>query len=95
MNIWDILCSSRKYQYLSHLPPPPTKDNGNSEGMGEGGEGVSRRRQFPRGWEVASRVFFLGAPSKVDEQVISNLTVNRCFKAKIIVLNDDLLFSVS
>ena len=47
------------------------------------------------GWEVASRVFFLGAPSKVDEQVISYLTVNRCFKAEIIVLNDDLLFSVS
>ena len=44
---------------------------------------------------MASRVFFLGAPSKVDEQVISYLTVNRCFKAKIIVLNGDLLFSVS
>ena len=44
---------------------------------------------------MASRVFFLGAPSKIDKQVISYLTVNRCFKAKIIVLIDDLLFSVS
>ena len=37
---------------------------------------------------------FPGAPSKIDVQAISYLTVNRCFKAKIIVFIDDLLFAV-
>ena len=43
---------------------------------------------------MASQVFFLGAPSKIDEQAISYFTVNPCFKAKIIVFIDDLLFAV-
>ena len=52
MNIWDILCSSRKYQYLSPPPPPPHegqrkfRGNGGGEGRGcpEGGNfrGVGR-----------------------------------------------------
>ena len=37
---------------------------------------------------------FSGTPSKTDEQAISYFTVNRCFKAKIIVFNDDRLFAV-
>ena len=36
-----------------------------------------------------------GVPSKIDLQAIIYFTVNRCFKAKIIVVIDDLLFSVS
>ena len=44
-----------------------------------------KRRQFPRGLVVVSRFFFPGTPSKIDEQAISCYTVNRCFKAKIIV----------
>ena len=43
---------------------------------------------------MASRVFFPGAPSKINEQAISYFTVNRYFKAKIIVFIDDLLFVV-
>ena len=60
-------------------PPPPhpfTEGNGTSEGRG------SKRRQFPRGWGVASPVFFPGVPSKIDEQAITYFTVFRCFKAK-------------
>ena len=89
--LWKLrLCSSRKYLYPLSLPPPPpfTEDNGNSEGRG------SKRRQFPRGWGMASRVFFPGVPSKFDEQAISYFTVFRCFKAKIIVFFNDLLFAV-
>ena len=37
---------------------------------------------------------FPGTPSKIDEQAISNFTFDRCFKAKIIVFIDDLLFAV-
>ena len=42
---------------------------------------------------MASRVFFPGAPSKINEQAISYFTVNRYFKAKIVFI-DDLLFVV-
>ena len=31
---------------------------------------------------MASLVFFIGAPSKIDEQAISYFTVNQCFRAK-------------
>jgi len=44
------------------------------------------------GWPVED--FFPGPLSKTDEQAISYFTVNRCFKAKIIVFVDDLLFAV-
>ena len=44
------------------------------------------------GWPLES--FFRGAPSKIDEKTISYFTVNRCFKAKIIVFIDDLSFAV-
>ena len=37
---------------------------------------------------------FPGALSKIDDQAISNFTVNRCCKAKIIVFIADLLFAV-
>ena len=37
---------------------------------------------------------FLGAPSNTDEQAISYFTVNRCFKAKLIVVIGDPLFAV-
>ena len=77
------LCSSRKYPYL----PPGTEGNGNSEGRGWG----FKKGQFRRGWGVASRVFFPGAPSKIDEQATSYFTVNRCFKAEIIIFTDDLV----
>ena len=43
---------------------------------------------------MASRAFFPGAPSKTDEHVISYFTVNRCFKAKVLVFIDDLLFAI-
>ena len=33
---------------------------------------------------MASRVFSLGAPSKIDGQAISYYTVNLCFKAKVL-----------
>ena len=55
------------------------------------------------GWPL--KVFFPGAPSKIGEllktnscsveQAISYFTVNWCFKAKIIVFINDLLFVVS
>ena len=43
---------------------------------------------------MASRGLFSGPLSKTDEQAISYFTVSRCFKAKIIVFVDDLLFAV-
>ena len=44
-------------------------------------------------WGVAYRVFFPGAPSKIDAQAFSYFTLNRCFKAKVVFI-DDLLFAV-
>ena len=44
---------------------------------------------------MASGVFSLGSPSKIDEQAISYYTVNLCFKAKSIVFIDNLLIAVS
>ena len=35
-----------------------------------------------------ARVFFPGAPSKIDEQAVGSFTYNRCFEAKIIVFID-------
>ena len=74
-----------------HPPPllPPTPGKGNSERRGVQKEAISE------GVEVASRVFSLGAPSKIDGQAISYYTVNLCFKAKSIVFIDNLLFAVS
>ena len=40
---------------------------------------------------MAPRVLFPRAPSKIDEQATSYFTVNRCFKAEIIVFTYDLL----
>ena len=61
-------------------PPPPQHTEGNENSEGRGGEGV--------------RVFFGGAPSKIDEQTNSYFSVNRCSKAKINVFIDDLLLAV-
>ena len=36
------------------------------------------------GWPLEFFFFFPGAPSTIDEEVISHFIVNRCFKAKII-----------
>ena len=69
--------------------PPPTPGKGNSERRGLQKEAISE------GVEVASGVFSLGAPSKIDEQAISYYTVNLCFKAKSIVFIDNLLIAVS
>ena len=57
-----------------------------------GGVG-SKRRKFLMGLRGGgggdwSRVFFPGAPSKIDEQAVDSFTYNRCFKAKIIVFID-------
>ena len=68
------MCSSRKY------PPYPSR---RATDIYRGGG--FKRRQFPRGWVIVCQVFFPGAPSKIDEQAISYYTVNRFFKAKIIV----------
>lgn len=67
----------------------PAPGKGNSERRGVQKEAISE------GVEVASRVFSLGAPSKIDGQAISYYTVNLCFKAKSIVFIDTLLFAVS
>ena len=66
--------------------------------------GGSKRRQLVGGWGWPLEVFFPGAPSKISEllktnscsveQAISYFTVNWCFKAKIVFIND-LLFVVS
>ena len=73
-----------------HTPTaPPTPGKGNSERRGLQKEAISE------GVEVASGVFSLGAPSKIDEQAISYYTVNLCFKAKSIVFIDNLLIAVS
>ena len=69
--------------------PPPTPGKGNSERRGVQKEAISE------GVEVASGVFSLGTPSKIDEQAISYYTVNLCFKAKSIVFIDNLLIAVS
>ena len=82
----DDMCSSRKYPYPP--PPSPAEANRNFEGRGFQKEAISDL------WWVASRVFFPGALSKINEQAISYFTVNRYFKAKIIVFIDDLLFVV-
>ena len=53
---------------------------------------MTKRRQFPRGLGIAYRVvvfIFSGAPSKIDEQAIPYFTVNRCFKAKILIIFTD------
>ena len=59
-------------------------------------QGAVKKEAISRGGGVgvASRVFFPGAPSKIDVQAISYLTINRCFKAKFFVFIDDLLFAV-
>lgn len=69
-----------------HTPHPlPTTER---KFRGEG-RGVQKQAISEIGG-VASRVFFPGAPSKIDEQAVSYFTVNRSFKARI----DDLLFAV-
>ena len=76
--ISGTMWSSRKYPYP---PPPPAPTHGRQRKFrGKGGEGV--------------RVFFGGAPSKIDEQTNSYFSVNRCSKAKINVFIDDLLLAV-
>ena len=78
----SVLSGSRKYPY----PPPPTATE-----IPRGGG--TNRRQFPRGWGVASRDFFPGGLSKISELLINNnfslerpfsyFTLNRCFKTSV------------
>ena len=88
MTLETVICSYRKYPY------PPRRETEIQRGAGP------KRRQFPRGWGggelgwLTSRVFFPGAPSKIDEQTISYCTVNRCFKSKIVFM-DNLLFAIN
>ena len=37
---------------------------------------------------LSSSLFFPGAPTKIDEQAIGYFTVNWCFKAKIVFIDD-------
>ena len=60
----------------------------------ERGGTVKKEAIFRGGGRGGLLSLFPGAPSKIDVQAISYLTVNRCFKAKIIVFIDDLLFPV-
>lgn len=80
--------SPRKYPY------PPSPGRRATEKQRGGGGGV-QKEAISEGVEVASGVFSLGAPSKIDQQAISYYTVNLCFKAKSIVFIDNLLIAVS
>ena len=55
------------------------ESNENSEGKG----GILKEA-ISEGVGLATRVFFPGAPSTIDEQDISNCIFKQCFKAKII-----------
>ena len=63
-------CSPRKYPYL----PPPPPNGGQREFQGKGRGGGSKRRNFPRGIEVAYRGIFPGRLSRIGEFLI-----NKCF----------------
>ena len=63
--------------WASIPPPPPTKGNGRSQGRG------SKQRQFSWGQGVASRVSFPGIQSKIDEQAISQFTVNDIYLSSV------------
>ena len=67
--------SSRKYPHL-----PPTEGKGNSEGRGGGGP---KRGNF-RGAGVASRGFFPGVPSNIDELLINNFSVELQWGTKVL-----------
>ena len=70
-----------EFQKISVPSPPPAPTHGGQRKFrGKGGREV--------------RVFFGGAPSKIDEQTNSYFSVNRCSKAKINVFIDDLLLAV-
>ena len=47
-----------------------------------------KRRQFPRGWVVVFRVFFLGAPNKIDEQVSIIILLIFVSKQKLLFLKE-------
>ena len=81
------MCSSRKYPY-----PPPPKHTHRATEISRGG-GIQKEAisdGVGAGGGVASREFFPGAPSKIDEllktiscsveQAISHLTVNSLLK---------------
>ena len=86
------MCSSRKYPYTPpFLPQRATKI--------QRGGGFQKEAIFEElGWPL--EVFFRGigvvfkTNSCLVEQAISYFTVNRCFKAKIIVFINDLLIVV-
>ena len=59
-----------------------TPRGGQRRFRGKGG-GV-QKEAISKGVGLATRVFFPGAPSTIDEQDISYFIFNQCFKAKII-----------
>ena len=59
---------------------------------GEGGGDKKEAISKGFGGSLSSRgfyFFFSGAPSKIGEQAITYFTVNRCFKAKILIIFTD------
>ena len=75
------MCSSRKYPYSPRRATEIQRGGGGGSPKGGNFRGIG-------GWPL--EVFFPGPLSKTDE----HFTVNRCFKAKIVVFVDDLLFAV-
>ena len=67
--------SPRKYPY------PPSPGRRATEKQRGGGGGV-QKEAISEEVGVASLVFFIGAPSKIDEQAIGYFTFNRCFRPK-------------
>ena len=47
-----------------------------------------KRRQFPKGWVAVFRVFFLGAPSKIYEQVSVIILLIFVSKQKLLFLKE-------
>ena len=79
------MCSSRKYPHSPRRATEIQRGGGGGSPKGGNFRGIG-------GWPL--EVFFPGPLSKTEEQAISYFTVSRCFKAKIIVFVDDLLFAV-
>ena len=102
----DLFSTTVFFKKISISPPPPRHVSYPTEGNGIlRGEGF-KKRQFPRWWGVAYRVFsFSGGLGEIGklfinnsfsvEQAISYFTViYGCFKTSIIVCIDHLLTTV-
>ena len=87
------LCLLFSYCVVPENIPIPHPRRAAKIQRGGGGRGAAKE-VISKGVEWPLESFFPRAPSKIDEQAISYFTVNWCFKAKIIVFTDDLLFAV-